>query len=1186
MYVCIILLIFYFCVLRYIECKMLPSVTDYDQLTDIEHVLKRPDMYVGSYALQERDDTLAIQDEQGNTRLQYCHFQVSDTVERLFLEVLTNASDNVIRSRQQGLSEQEVGGIDVTMTLDTISVRNYGIPITLDIHPKFNMRLPKIIFTLLRSGSNYGDNVSGAGKYGLGAKLTAVHSTTFTVTVASSYQKKFYSQSWHNNLSYEEPEIFQDYDGPSYVEVQYKLDFQKLGYQNLQYTDMDYALIHKHVIDASLTSKITTTFNGIAYDVRDIKKYVSLLTNVDAKANNVVHITPPPQAAGITDYTKNYWKYTNMLPSVELCIIETPDNPATLAYTNGIPNRYGGVHVEKAIECTSEIMIKKINTMFEKIGGRGVLNKKDLRKHITCIVIVRLLNPIFDSQSKTALKSPKPNIKFSEEEEAKFGKFNLLFKRLIAEVEGKALNAMKKTDGKRTRHTKVEECEDANYAGTKDSHKCVLMLTEGKSASGYATVALQHVGGRDYFGSFPLRGKPINTLNADIMSIVSNQVIADMKEVLGLREGTDYTVESNYRTLRYGKILIMADADEDGKHIIGLLLNLFHTLYPSLIAREYIMILRTPIVRVSKGKDRLTFFTHKDYEHWMSTTPTHGKWVHKYLKGLASSTPDEIAFDFKNPRYVQIVYDDVSDQYINLAFNEKMSDMRKEWIAILKESLYVETWTTLPISHFIDQELIAFARDNLGRNIPRLMDGLKESQRKIIWGMYTYKTWGSCGRYENGKRKIGKTDIKTDVKSIKVGALASHVQESTAYKHGEQCLCNTIVSMAFNFTGSNNIEYFRQDGLFGSRNKIGEDAGSPRYIFCAPTAMLPHINKFEDLELMDFEIDEGEDQEPKEFLPIIPMILVNGANGIGSGYSTRIPKFNPLDLIDYIKNKLSGVKYQAEPMPWYRDFKGTITATEINLKNSIGGIEVEVEVENENGEIELIKTFMNTGVKYKITGTYHTIGNSIHITEIPIDTSSSKYYAFLKQLVEDKKADDCWNHCEADTIHFELIGYKGTPNEKDLRLVKTISTSNMIILDENDIPKRYSRVIDILEEFYNKRLQIYHRRKQYLIDEEMKIIPELQEKDRFITDLITRNIIIDKRTKEDIKKQLQERQYKEDIYKSLSLDCTSDSKVRKLKEKLQYHLDRYNMLLNLKPEEMWYSDLVQLEEEYKKYYKL
>jgi len=1033
---------------------MLPSVTDYDQLTDIEHVLKRPDMYVGSYQMQERTDTLAVETEEG-VKLQYCTFSVSDAVERLFLEVLTNASDNVIRSRQQGLTEQQVGGIDVRMSSNTVAVRNYGIPITLDIHPKFNMRLPKIIFTLLRSGSNYGNNVSGAGKYGLGAKLTAVHSVSFTVTVASGYQRKFYKQSWHNNLSYEEPEIYQDYDGPSYVEVEYVLDFQKLEYNECKYTDVDYALIHKHVIDTSLTSKITTSFNGNKYDFQDIKKYVKILSNVDPKANCVVHIVPPSTVTNVTEYKKNYYKHTKQLPEIELCIIETPDNPATLAYTNGIPNRYGGVHVDEAVNATSEIMIKKINNMFDKISGRGVLNKKDLRKHITCIVIVRLLNPIFDSQSKTALKSPKIKIKYSEDEEKKFDKFNLLYKVLLAEVQDKALNALKKANGKKSRHVSVVECEDANYAGTKDSYKCTLMLTEGKSARGYATEALHHVPGkRDYFGTFPLKGKPINTINADIMSIVNNQVLRDLKEVLGLREGIDYTQDSNFKTLRYGKALIMADADEDGKHIVGLLIVMFHKQYPSLIAREYLVLLRTPIVRAKKAKEMVSFYTQKDFNDWLEASPSHSKWEHKYLKGLASSNPNEITHDFKNPRYVQLIYDDSSDDYLNLAFNDKLSDMRKEWLAKVKEYLYVETWDRLPISYFIDQEFIGFARDNLGRNIPRLMDGLKESMRKILWGMYSYKGWGSCGRYENGKRKIGKSDINTNGKSIKVGTLASHVQEHTAYKHGEQCLASTIIGMAFAFTGSNNIEYFFRDGLFGSRNEIGEDAGSPRYIFCRPSSLLPYIYRFEDFELMDFEVDEGEDQEPVVFYPIIPMILVNGSNGIGSAYSTFIPKFNPLDITAWLKNRLSGLEYQSEIMPWYRDFKGTITASNTKIK---GDQEIDMEVENDMGQVETVKVTLGTGIRYTITGSYHIQGNDIHVTELPIGLSMSKYDEFLGKLIQEKKLDDKHNHSTTNSAYFKLIGYKGEVNNRDLRLVRTMSTSNMIILDENDIPKRYRR---------------------------------------------------------------------------------------------------------------------------------
>jgi len=748
-----------------------------------------------------------------------------------------------------------------------------------------------------------------------------------------------------------------------------------------------------------------------------------------------------------------------------------------------------------------------------------------------------------------------------------------------------AFKALKKKDGKKTRHTEVVECEDANFAGTKQGTQCTLILTEGKSAKGYATHALAHLPGkRDYFGTFPLRGKPLNTMNADIIKIVNNRVILDLKEVLGLREGVDYTVDTNYSTLRYGKILIMADADEDGKHIVGLLMVLFHKLYPSLIAREFIMLLRTPIIRVSKNKDKISFLSAREYLDWLSLNPDHSKWRHKYLKGLASSKPEEITLDFMNPKYVQVVYDDSSDAYLNLAFNEKLSDSRKEWLTILKDYLYVETWDRLPISYFIDQELIGFVRDNLGRSIPRLMDGLKESMRKILWGMYTYKTWGSCGRYENGRARIGKSDIKTNnAGSIKVGTLASHVQESTAYKHGEQCLAQTIINMAFDFVGSNNIEYFYQDGLFGTRNDIGEDAGSPRYIFCRPSSILPYIYRFEDFPLMEFEVDEGEDQEPVSFYPIIPMILVNGSNGIGSAYSTTIPKFNPLDLTNWIKNRLNGMEHQLEPIPWYKGFTGTITGKEAKIK---GDEEVEVEVENEKGETEIVSMTVGSGIRYKITGSYSYVGSDIHVTELPIGVSMNRYDSFLMSLIQKKKLYDKHTHCTSNDVHFKLMGYTGEVSHKALRLVKTISTSNMIVLDEKDIPKRYKKVTDILNDFYVKRLQVYAARKQYLIDEEMKIIPELQEKIRFITDVVDGNIIIFRRSKVDIVRQLEERKFEKDIFKSVSLEGCTEEDINKLKDKLQTHLDKHQMLMNLAPESIWYSELEEFEVAYKKMYKL
>jgi len=102
----------------------------------------------------------------------------------------------------------------------------------------------------------------------------------------------------------------------------------------------------------------------------------------------------------------------------------------------------------------------------------------------------------------------------------------------------------------------------------------------------------------------------------------------------------------------------------------------------------------------------------------------------------------------------------------------------------------------------------------------------------------------------------------------------------------------------------------------------------------------------------------------------------------------------------------------------------------------------------------------------------------------------------------------------------------------------------------------------------------------------MKIIPELQEKVRFITDVVEGNIVIFKRTKADVIRQLEQRGFTKDIFKSVSLEGCTEEDIIKLNEKLQTHLDRYNMLNELKPETMWYGELEEFEIAYKKYYKL
>ena len=184
---------------------------------------------------------------------------------------------------------------------------------------------------------------------------------------------------------------------------------------------------------------------------------------------------------------------------------------------------------------------------------------------------------------------------------------------------------------------------------------------------------------------------------------------------------------------------------------------------------------------------------------------------------------------------------------------------------------------------FIDKELILFSRYDNTRSSPCVIDGFKPSQRKVLYGAF--------------KRKL--------TSEIKVIQFSGYVSEHTAYHHGEASLNGTIISMAQDFVGSNNVNLLVPSGQFGSRLLGGKDAASPRYIYTYLSPITRLIFKEEDDALCRYLVDEGQRIEPDYYLPIIPMVLVNGSEGIGTGYSTTIPNYNPVDIVNYIKSKLN-----------------------------------------------------------------------------------------------------------------------------------------------------------------------------------------------------------------------------------------------------------------------------------------
>ena len=391
-------------------------------------------------------------------------------------------------------------------------------------------------------------------------------------------------------------------------------------------------------------------------------------------------------------------------------------------------------------------------------------------------------------------------------------------------------------------------------------------------------------------------------------------------KIMGLQMGKKYITREDLQTLRYGSIMIMTDQDHDGSHIKGLLINFIHFFWPDLIMRhkEFLKEFITPIIKVTKKKDqgteKLPFFTIPEYERWAEDKireNTLRNYTIKYYKGLGTSTSLEAKEYFKaiESHRIRFFYRDAhDDDAIDLAFNKKKADNRKDWLSNYDPKIFVDhNLKDLRLLDFINRELIHFSNaDNL-RSIPSVIDGFKPGQRKILFACF--------------KRKL-KAEIK-------VAQLSGYVAEHSAYHHGEVSLSQTIVGMAQDFVGSNNLNLLKPIGQFGNRMMGGKEAASPRYIFTNLTSLARLVFHPNDNSVLNYQVEEGQRIEPDYYAPILPMCLINGAEGIGTGWSTSIPCYNPLEIADNIRKRLRNHAYNFRRMiPWFRGFTGKIELKE------------------------------------------------------------------------------------------------------------------------------------------------------------------------------------------------------------------------------------------------------------------
>lgn len=1106
----------------------------------ISHCLDRPDMYVGSTRLRDINEFIVSYSED-QCKIISKDIKCSPAILRIFVEALSNAIDNVERSKNSSTPCTSIY-VSVNKENGHTSVWNDGEIVPIEVHEEEEVYNHTMIFGQLLTGSNYNDEEERilAGRNGLGIKLCNIFSTKFVVEGLDPENEKLFSQTWHNNMKeVEDPIVNLVKKGKGFTKVSWYPDFKHFGLDG--YTDDIISLYHRYVIDASMLSKIKVYFNNELIPVKNLNQYAQLYSSpTDEKL-----------------YIKT--------PTCE-CLITPSSNYQFISFVNGVYTRLGGQHVDSWSESIFRPIVDKFNGKDKKNKVKNPkININDVKQFFRIYIVCTVIRPEFDGQDKNRLESPVI------ESEIKQSHVNTICKWSVMEsiediIRSKEMLALKKTEKGKKKYIKIDGLDSANNANTKHSRDCTLFICEGLSAKTYVVAGIETgiygKSGRDWFGVLPVTGKVLNVRNATTSSIAANKVIVSFIQTLGLKHDCDYTVEENFKTLSYGKVVVVADADVDGIHIKGLIMNLLHSLFPSLLDRDspFLIAMETPIARVfiPKQPDML-FYDERRFKQYVNTN---AKIKAKYYKGLGTTREEDVPDTF-GLKMIEYKTDDNTNTTMNKVFHKKYADDRKKWLENYDPSSYEYSLdnqgitSSMSISYFLDGEMIKFSHADCARSIPNGIDGLKESQRKILYA-------------------VRKRNLKFSGQSLKVAQLSGYTAEHSNYHHGEQNLQDTIINMASGFPGTNNIPLLYPDGGFGTRLEGGKDAASARYIYTKLEAMTDYIFRNEDDPILTYVNDDGDIVQPEFYVPIIPMILVNGCTaGIGTGWSCTIPCYNPLDLVECIKIWLlndgeiiledpddhSIVSLLPKLKPWYRGFNGAIEPS---------------------GE----DRFVTQGVIIE------TKKDTKEIIELPIGLWTNKFKDYCEDLLIEKKIKNIKNYSTTSEVRFVISESSDglICNIHNLKLESYVYTSNMVLFDEQNKLNKYRVIEDIIDNFCRVRLEFYEKRKKYQIENLEKEIRHISNKERFILDVINEHIIIMKQEEHSIIKCLEEKEYlKEndsyDYLLRLQVRTFTKEKVEQLHKELLALKQKLEILKNTTVSNIWLTELAEFEKAYSEWLK-
>jgi DNA topoisomerase-2 len=1013
----------------------------------IEHVLLRPEIYIGSVITKKQVDW--VYDIPSGKMVQK-EIMLNPGLVKIIFEVIDNAVDNSKRSNNPTTT------IKVDMDDRTVVVSNdgHGIPIEkADIGNGINEFIPTTIFGVPMSGSNFHESRDGTiGMNGLGVKLTNILSTEFKVICINDNTK--FKQVWTNHMKNRGKEVLAK--APSKPTFSTSVSFTPdISYFHNDTNEcnitklsdiFDIILTRLLTISVSHPNPISIYFKGKQIKCKGLKAFMKMFTDDRTFYDNVPGTN---FEYGVTLSNTGSFEHQSFVN----CQRTTSDKSSHTKYV------------------TSKVCLAIAEHLKKKGSGKMKLSSNIIASHLHVFVNIHMSNPKFSSQTKEELTSNIPVKEYPIDIAKVLGiiKKSGLLAKLETLLETKVLNNVQtalNTVSKKTT-INIPKLDDAHDAGTKHSAGTMLFLVEGDSAKTMVSTGMTVIGRKKY-GVFPLKGKVLNVIGTAPKKLAGNNEIVNIMKIVGLNFNKTYDTEAERQTLRYGRLCTLCDADVDGYHITGLLVTFFNHFWPALLQNGFLKRFVTPILKITKGRVTHGFFTMSDYTTFANNNDM-GGWFVKHLKGLGTSRKEETLEYFENMEQCHLKnfqYSDTTAVLIGNIFDPKQSNWRKEWLSSsLTTSRLDYNEKTMPISKFLMTEMYDYSSYNIKRAIPSAIDGLKVSQRKVIC---------TClFKFSN-----------PSTPTIKVAQLASFVAAQTNYAHGEVSLQNTIVNMAQTFSGSNNIPYLFEDGAFGTRISNGSDAASPRYIFTKMTDMARNIITETSPAVLTYITEENIVVEPEFYVPTLPMVLVNGSNGIATGFRSLVPLFNPDDIEHNIRCKFDSDMTPIQLLPWYGDTYSTNDKT------------------------------VNVDGQWIFEGTIKkgTIADTLVISELPIGVAIDDYKdnVLVKMVENGIITRFVVDHISENKPRFVIYGYSNADVDliERFKLRNTMTQKCMNLLDLNGHVKNFNSPEQVLDYWFDVRTDYVKRSHTNKCNGMKESISDIQHKLNFISAVVNNQLEI------------------------------------------------------------------------------